>query len=110
MKKEMQIIIRTPIWINPFAWYAVFWIVVFLLYIVSPSELNSDLDFGLNIFLLFTLVISIAFAYQFNKSFKNKSLVVTNEKTSFFPIIVLLVLYILEVLYSGNVPLVTAIS
>lgn len=109
MEKRKQIIIKNPIFINPFAWYALFWMLVFSLYAISPSKLNVALDFGLVVFLLITIGTSTIFAFHFNQLFKNESFFVKNEKSSFSSIALMVVLYALDFLYSGNIPLLAAL-
>lgn len=96
--------IKSPWLINPFLGYGLFWTIAIIFYTISPAKVNLKLDLGLAFFLFVTIIVSYFFAYFFNKKYKNKVFEVRERKTYPF-IIALIVCYLLEIIYSGQVPL-----
>ncbi len=90
--------------LNPFLYYAVFWATSLLLYIISPSKINFDLDEGLLIFLLSTIILSSLFALMFDNHFKNRSYIFRFYPQKKIVTIILIILYISEFAYSKTVP------
>lgn len=101
MQRKIQII--NPWIINPFFIYILFWLFTMILYFVSPSKYNYSPPLEFYFFLVLTFMIGIFFAYVFNKKLKNKEYIVNLKKTRYEKFI-LIILYSLEFLYSGNIP------
>lgn len=99
-----KIKIKNPWLMNPFLGYGLFWSLAIFLYIISPSKMNLKLDDSLLVFLSLTILIAFIFAYFFNKKYKNKEFKVRERSTYPF-IIILLISYLVEIVYSGQIPL-----
>lgn len=105
-------IIKSPIIINPFFYYAAFWILSIFLYITSPSKLNNKLMSGLVIFLILTIFISIILSKYFNKKIQNLSISIFKPNTNVLLVLafILLILYFMEFLYSNQIPIINYLN
>lgn len=108
LSKKIRII--NPWIINPFFGYGLFWSLAIFLYLFSPSKANLSLDINLIMILLITIVVSFFCAHFFNKKFKNKIFEIKYKKPSIWISVVLLILYIAEFIYSGQIPIVSTIN
>ena len=97
--------IRNPWIINPFFYYGLMWILALIGYELSPSEYCLDLDYGLVIFLTFSLVVAFFGGAIFNTKLKNKVILIRYEPYSNLLVYVVVVLFILEFVVSGGIPL-----
>lgn len=103
--RNMRII--TPTVINPFFWYSLFWCTAFLFYNVSPSKLNIPLATPTKQFIFITVGISIILCILFDKYLKNRNITLHYIRPSIFGTCILCVLYLLDFVYSKNIPLFT---
>ena len=101
------LIIKSPEFINPFLAYSLFWALSFLVYFLSPSKLVQNISIPLVVFCIITIFISLLFAIDFNNHFKNSKIYFKYSS----PLLLtcgLLFVYILEFIYSKNIPLLSA--
>jgi len=97
--------IRNPWIINPFFYYGLMWILALIGYELSPSEYCLELDNGLFIFLLLTILIAMVFSIVFNQRLKNKCILINYNKPSNVIVVTLILFFALEFTASGGAPL-----
>ncbi len=105
-----KIKIKNPWIINPFFGYGLFWSLAIIMYFLSPSKANSSLDMNLIVILSVTIVVSFFCAHFFNKKFKNKVFEIKYKKPSVWLTVFLLILYVAEFVYSGQIPIVDTLN
>lgn len=107
--KMKKIVVKNPIFINPFFAYVLFWTLALFLYNFSPSELSIALDKTLVVFLLCTILFAFIGMLYFNSKYKNKKIYVHHKAPNAITIILLYILYLFDFIYSKNIPLLTAL-
>ncbi|MDE6285335.1 MAG: oligosaccharide repeat unit polymerase [Bacilli bacterium] len=100
-----EIKIKHPIFINPFWAYSLIWTVVLLLYYISPSELNKGLKSSLIAFFVLTIFISFLLGCWANRRLKNRTIKLKYCRFSRLFLFLLVLIYLLEILYSKTIPL-----
>lgn len=90
--------------LNCFYWYTVIWIMVLILYEFNLTDFNIKLDTGLIIFIIFTTVISLILGFVFRKELTYHSDDIEKKKFSKKGIILLTIAYILDFIYSKEIP------
>lgn len=103
MNRKLRIV--NPLLINPFFGYSLFWGLIILIYFISPSKLNSEIDSRLLLFLLCTIAISSILALNFNKKYKNKEFKIYGNKPSLITVLILIFSFLAEFIYSRQIPL-----
>lgn len=108
--REKILVVRTPLAINPFFFYSLFWIITILLYLISPSRLNMPLDIWVIFFLVFTIIFSIVLAIKFNIKFKDTRYIIKQRKENKGILFLLIFGYIMEMVYSHYVPILLLVN
>ena len=106
-KNKKTLIIKNPTFINPFLAYSIFWACSFVVYFFSPSKLFQNISLSLVAFCIITISISLLFAIDFNNIYKNTK-ISYKYKSPFLLMCILAVIYIIEFIYSKNIPLLAA--
>ena len=93
--------------INPLLIYALSFLLVFITYSFEWSEFYPKLSFELGLFLFFSIIISIIFGIFINKVINSQYLNISIRLKSYKLIIFFIYLcFVLEIWYSGGVPIV----
>ena len=93
--------------LNCFYWYAIIWACVFLLYNLGFSAFNKDLSIGLILFIVCTSVLAFLVGRMNRDKFKySESITDYGVK----PVIVIVILYAVNFIYAGDVPLFSIVN
>lgn len=108
---KREFVIKHPIFINPFCGYAIIWLLTVAMYSISPSKLNVPMNFEVLFFVFISVAISLLVSLFFNQKYKNKSFIVKyNFKYRKITAVILIILYLLEFYYSGQIPLLSSLQ
>ncbi|PIA86235.1 hypothetical protein [Streptococcus parauberis] len=92
--------------LNPFYWYTIIWGIVYFLYNLGWSGLNTPLHPKLSIFLIITILTSLALGFSLRKKFVYRGLEKKVVRNSSLTVFVVLASF-LEFLYAKQIPLIS---
>ena len=88
--------------LNCFYWYSIIWVLVFLLYNLGFSSFNKDLNGGLVFFIACTSALAFLVGRLNRSKFKYSDFAIDYGTK---PIVVIVILYVVNFVYAGDVPL-----
>lgn len=87
--------------LNCFFGYAFIWIFILILYACGFSQFNNHLDFGLVLFIISTIVISLILGFYNKNKFKYQSYA---KNPGRLPILIISIGFILNFIYARSIP------
>ena len=93
--------------LNYYYWYSIIASVIFGLYILPFSGLNSNLNGFFLILIILSIILSIILGTIFKKSFVFMPAKPINKKSFYIPMIIILILYIIEIIYLKEIPFIS---
>ena len=93
--------------LNYFYWYGIITSLIFGLYIIPLSSINSSLKIPFLIVVLISIILSFILGKIFNKYFEFKSAEFKKSKYSYIPMAIIAFLFVVELIYTREIPLIS---